>query len=102
MDQALLVGLAYKASYEETMDSLVELEHLALALNIKTKDKVIQNAKEIIPRTYIGSGKVQEIKTMISVLAHQSLLEGHQANLPHQEYVQQYKKRTLTRHQRQQ
>ena len=68
MDQALLVGLAYKASYEETMDSLVELEHLALALNIKTKDKVIQNAKEIIPRTYIGSGKVQEIKTMISVL----------------------------------
>jgi len=68
MDQALLVGLAYKVSYEETMDSLVELEHLALALNIKTKDKVIQNAKEIIPRTYIGSGKVQEIKTMISVL----------------------------------
>ncbi|HAX01984.1 MAG: GTPase HflX [Tenericutes bacterium GWC2_34_14] len=68
MDQALLVGLAYKASYEETMDSLIELEHLALALNIKTKDKVIQNAKEIIPRTYIGSGKVQEIKTMISVL----------------------------------
>ncbi|HCZ23316.1 MAG TPA: hypothetical protein DHV05_00410 [Acholeplasmataceae bacterium] len=58
MDQALLVGLAYKASYEETMDSLIELEHLALALNIKTKDKVIQNAKEIIPRTYIGSGKV--------------------------------------------
>jgi GTP-binding protein HflX len=68
MDQALLIGLAYKTSYEETMDSLIELEHLALALNIKTKDKVIQNAKEITPRTYIGSGKVAEVKTMISVL----------------------------------
>ena len=33
MDQALLVGLAYKQSYEDTMNSLVELEHLALALN---------------------------------------------------------------------
>lgn len=68
MDQALLVGLAYKQSYEDTMNSLVELEHLALALNIKTKDKVVQNAKEIIPRSYIGSGKVQEVKQMIDVL----------------------------------
>ncbi|HOI84940.1 MAG TPA: GTPase HflX [Acholeplasmataceae bacterium] len=68
MDQALLVGLAYKHSYEETMDSLVELEHLAEALNIQTKDKVVQNAKEITPRTYIGTGKVQEVKKMIEVL----------------------------------
>jgi len=67
MDQALLVGLAYKASYEETMDSLIELEHLALALNIKTKDKVIQNAKEIIPRTYIGSGKVKNLEKDLDV-----------------------------------
>jgi len=68
MDQALLVGLAYKHSYEETMDSLIELEHLAEALNIQTKDKVVQNAKEITPRTYIGTGKVQEVKKMIEVL----------------------------------
>lgn len=68
MDQALLVGLAYKQTYEQTMDSLVKLEHLAEALNIKTKEKVVQNAKEITPRTYIGSGKVQEIKAMIQVL----------------------------------
>lgn len=68
MDQALLVGLAYKHSYDETMDSLVELEHLAEALNIQTKDKVVQNAKEITPRTYIGTGKVQEVKKMIEVL----------------------------------
>ena len=41
MDQALLVGLAYKQTYEKTMDSLIELEHLAEALNIKTKEKVV-------------------------------------------------------------
>lgn len=68
MDQALLVGLAYKSSVDDTMNSLIELEHLALAVNIQTKDKVIQSAKEIIPKTYIGTGKVQEIKTMIEVL----------------------------------
>ncbi|MDY0075240.1 MAG: GTPase HflX, partial [Acholeplasmataceae bacterium] len=67
MDQALLVGLAYQSSYEETMASLIELEHLALALDIKTVDKVIQNAKEITPRTYVGSGKATEIKQMITV-----------------------------------
>jgi GTPase len=68
MDQAILVGLSYKETTEETMNSLIELEHLADALGIKTKDKVVQNAKHITPRFYIGSGKVQEIKTMIAVL----------------------------------
>jgi GTPase len=68
MDQALLVGLAYKQSAEETFQSLLELEALADALNIKTKDKVVQNAKEITPKFYIGSGKVKEVKTIIDVL----------------------------------
>jgi GTP-binding protein HflX len=68
MDQALLVGLSYKETTEETQKSLDELEHLALALNIKTKDKIIQNAKTISPKYYIGSGKVQEIKKIIDVL----------------------------------
>lgn len=68
MDQALLVGLAYKQSAEETFQSLVELEALAEALNIKTKDKIVQNAKEITPKFYIGSGKVKEVKTIIDVL----------------------------------
>lgn len=68
MDQALLVGLAYKHSAEETFQSLVELEALADALNIKTKDKIVQNAKEITPKFYIGSGKVKEVKTIIDVL----------------------------------
>jgi GTP-binding protein HflX len=65
MDQALLVGLSYKESTEKTARSLDELENLALAVGIKTIEKVIQNAKEITPKYYIGSGKVKEIETMI-------------------------------------
>jgi len=68
MDQALLVGLSYKETTEETMASLNELEHLASAIGIKTKDKLIQNAKTVNPKYYVGSGKVQEIKTIIQVL----------------------------------
>jgi GTPase len=68
MDQAILVGLSYRNDLEETKRSLDELEHLAMAVLIKTKEKVIQNAKTVTPKFYIGSGKVQEIKTMIAVL----------------------------------
>lgn len=68
MDQAILVGLSYTETTEETIHSLNELEHLALALGIQTKDKIVQNAKAISPRYYIGSGKVLEIKKMIEVL----------------------------------
>lgn len=68
MDQAILVGLSYTETTEETIQSLNELEHLALALGIQTKEKIIQNAKAITPRYYIGSGKVLEIKKMIEVL----------------------------------
>jgi len=68
MDQALLVGVSYYETPEQTLRSLDELEHLALALDIKTKEKVTQNVKEISSRFYIGSGKVEEIKTIIAVL----------------------------------
>ena len=68
MDRALLVGLSLTDSLEQIMVSLDELENLALALNIKTIDRVTQRAKTISPRTYVGRGKTDEIKTMIDVL----------------------------------
>ena len=68
MDRALLVGLSLHEKQEDILKSLDELEHLALALHIKTIDKVYQKAKTISLRLYIGSGKVEEIKTMIEVL----------------------------------
>ncbi|AUD62230.1 GTPase HflX [Tenericutes bacterium MO-XQ] len=68
MDQAILVGLNVDQNEQGVRKSLDELEHLALALGIKTKEKVLQNAKHITPKYYIGSGKVLEIKKMIEVL----------------------------------
>jgi len=68
MDKAILVGLNVNQNEDSVRKSIDELEHLALALDIKTKDKIIQNAKQITPKYYVGSGKVQEIKKMIEVL----------------------------------
>lgn len=68
MDKAILVGLNTIQDELAVLKSLDELEHLAAALNIKTKDKISQNAKKATPKYYIGSGKVLEIKKMIEVL----------------------------------
>ena len=69
MDQALLVGLSLYESHENTVRSLDELEHLALAVGIQTVEKVIQNVKEISPKFYIGSGKVEEVKKKVELMA---------------------------------
>ncbi|MCD4827770.1 MAG: GTPase HflX [Acholeplasmataceae bacterium] len=68
MDKAILVGLNINQDEQSVLKSLDELEHLADALGIKTKDKVCQNAKKITPKYYVGSGKVLEIKKMIEIL----------------------------------
>ena len=48
--------------------SLNELSNLAEAVNIKVIDQFTQKAEMPNGRTYIGSGKVQEIKQAIAVL----------------------------------
>ena len=68
LDRAILVGLDLNIPGVNQEQSLDELEQLALALNIKTVDKVIQNSKRVYPKYYIGSGKVLEIKKAIEVL----------------------------------
>lgn len=67
-DRAILVGLELNNSSINTEHSLIELENLALALNIKTVSKVVQKANKIMPKYYIGSGKVLELKKQIEIL----------------------------------
>lgn len=64
MDKAILVGLNIPGKIFSNLD---ELEELASALSIKTVEKIEQNAKEISPKYFIGSGKVEEIKKTIEI-----------------------------------
>lgn len=66
MDKALLVGLdSGKYNIE---DSLNELENLAKALKIDVVEKVSQKREKPSVSTYLGTGKVKEIKQIIEML----------------------------------
>ncbi len=63
-ERIILVGVA---TYEkdDTEKSLDELEELAKTAGAVTVAKVIQNREAIHPGTYIGKGKIAEVKEMI-------------------------------------
>jgi GTPase len=67
MDKAILVSYHEFESIETLKASLDELESLALTLNIETRHKVIQRGTKASARTLIGSGKVSEIKRLLSL-----------------------------------
>lgn len=68
MDKAILVGINYSDKNKTIKSALDELEALALAADIKTVAKVLQQARTISSTFYIGSGKVDEIKKMIEII----------------------------------
>ncbi len=65
MDKAILVGL--DLGLYDINDSLNELENLAKALNIEVVEKISQRQNTPNIKTYIGKGKVYEIKNMIDM-----------------------------------
>lgn len=71
-DKAVLVGLELINTNYKMSESLNELKHLASAVNIETVDKVIQRSERVNPRTYVGKGKVLEIKTLVDI--HQATM----------------------------
>lgn len=68
MDKALLVGCSTEGTEADIRSSLEELGHLAQAVDIEPVETIIQRAKTISPATYVGSGKVEEIKSVITAL----------------------------------
>lgn len=65
-EYAVLVGLVHKfQSEEEVQEYLNELEFLALTAGAKTAKRFIQKLPHPDTRTFIGSGKVQEIKSYL-------------------------------------
>ena len=63
-EQLLLVGVSTQND-EETKASLDELEELAQTAGGVTVYKLVQNREAIHPSTYVGKGKLDEIKDLI-------------------------------------
>lgn len=64
IEKVILVGVSLRDE-DETLDSLKELEELVNTAGAKSVGKLIQSREQIHPVTYIGSGKVDELKEFI-------------------------------------
>lgn len=66
-ERVILVGVQTEQA-EDVEASLEELEELAKTAGAETAAKVIQNREAVHPGTYIGKGKIQEVKNLLSAL----------------------------------
>ena len=65
-EHAVLVGLVHKEQNEELVQEyLNELEFLALTAGATTKKRFIQKMPHPNPRTFVGTGKLEEIKKYV-------------------------------------
>ncbi len=63
-ERVILVGVSL-SEQDDTMQSLEELKDLAATAGAETVGMVIQNREQIHPGTYVGKGKLQELKDLI-------------------------------------
>ncbi|MCB0818475.1 MAG: GTPase HflX, partial [Flavobacteriales bacterium] len=87
-ETAVLVGLVTDdQSSEEVKEYLDELEFLATTADIRTEKRFVQRLHKPEGRTYIGSGKLQEVKAWMKehgtdvVIFDDELTPAQQRNL---------------------
>lgn len=66
-ERIILVGVA-TADGDDTEQSLEELEELGQTAGAVTVAKVIQNRERVHPGTYVGKGKIEELRTLANQL----------------------------------
>ena len=67
LEQAVLVGIVQQGvTREKVSDSLDELELLADTAGAIVTHRIVQSVSKVNPATYIGKGKVQELKDIVS------------------------------------
>ena len=66
-ERVILVGVS-TSDHDDTEKSLDELEELAATAGAVTVGRVIQNLDQIHPGTYVGKGKLEEIKDLLCYL----------------------------------
>lgn len=85
-ERALLVGVAFKQDpgFLTLDDSLNELALLAETAGLDVVGEARQNLDRPNPKTYLGSGKVEEVRELISELVADVLLFDDELNPRHQ------------------
>lgn len=63
-ERVILVGVS-TSDHDDTEKSLDELEELAATAGAVTVGRVIQNLDQVHPGTYVGKGKLEEIKDLL-------------------------------------
>ncbi len=63
-ERVILVGVSAREG-DDTENSMKELEELAKTAGAVTVGAVIQNRESVHPATYVGKGKIDEIKELI-------------------------------------
>ena len=63
-ERVILVGVSVPGQ-EMTEESLDELYELAKTAGVETAGRIIQNREQIHPATYVGKGKIEQIKDML-------------------------------------
>ena len=66
-ERVILIGVQTAAD-ENVEVSLDELEELASTAGAVTVGKVIQNREAVHPGTYIGKGKIEEVRALVYAL----------------------------------
>ena len=66
-ERVILVGVQ-ENNGEDTEESLQELAELARTAGAETVGSLIQNREAIHPGTYIGKGKIEELRAMADIL----------------------------------
>lgn len=66
-ERLILVGVSVSDG-DDTAESLDELEELAKTAGAETVGKVIQNRESVHPGTYMGKGKIEEVKELLTQL----------------------------------
>lgn len=63
-ERVILVAVS-TSDDDDTIQSIEELEELVLTAGATTVDKVIQNRERVHPGTYLGKGKIEEVKELV-------------------------------------
>ncbi len=64
VEKVILVGVSMNDN-DDTEKSLDELEELCDTANAQTVGRMIQNREQVHPGTYLGKGKIEELKDLI-------------------------------------